>query len=984
MKRFNFVWSLIASVLVATNVLAQGNPTGTVSGRVVGQDGLAIPGVTVTATSPHLQGSRTVVTTDTGDYIIPFLPPGEYALAFELSGFKRATQTTLVTAAGTVTIDVKLQIEGVTEAVTVTGSVVDAIAPGVTAATTYKQDLVNELPLNRGLDATIALTPGTLRTGPSSSTTGNQQIAISGGITSENLILVNGVVAQDNVRRTSLPIFIEDSLQETTVSTAGVSAEFGRFAGGVVNAITKSGGNSFNGTFRTGLTNDNWRAVTPFPNETKADVVVPTYEYTVGGPILRDKVWFFHAGRYQNETVGSNLFRPVLAPYDRITMRRRFEGKGTYSPVNGHTARVSYLNNFVRSTNSNFQNELDLVSLTNREDPEETWSVNYNAVLTRNLFVEAQYSKHDSSIVGAGAKATDLIEGTLVIDALTGGRYNSATFCGVCRPEERDNESMVVKASYFLARPGFGSHTIVAGYDGFNDKIAADNHQSGSGYRIIGTTSVVRNGVVYPVWNASGSSTLIRWNPVFNPTKGSNFRSHALFFNDQWRVGNHLTLNLGVRYDRNDGVNSAGVKDVEDSKFSPRVGMTYDPRGDGEWILNASYATYVSSLVNGIANVGSNAGGAAGFDFQYLGPAINPDPNAPTLVTTHEALRILFDWFNANGGTNRPTVAASLPGVNRRVSEDLASPSADEIAGGVSKRLGDRGLLRVDALYRKFSDFYATRVDQSTGRVTNDLGQVFDLIITENTNDVERQYAGLNVYTSWRPSTRVTIGAGYTLSRTWGSIDGETSNSGPVPVTPKQYPEYREGRWNYPVGDLSIDQRHKLRILGTYTMAFSSHGDLTLGVIQAVNSGTPYGAAGNITITPYVPSNLGYRGAPGAVLYFFTPRDAYRADVSSSTDISATYNYRLPRASGLQLFVKADVLNLFDQAAIVNPFFINTGVQTNSTTPASFAAFNPFTETPVEGVHWAKVETPTPFGQPQSRFAYQFPRTFRMSLGVRF
>jgi hypothetical protein len=434
----------------------------------------------------------------------------------------------------------------------------------------------------------------------------------------------------------------------------------------------------------------------------------------------------------------------------------------------------------------------------------------------RSALLEARFIDHR-----CGAKSTDLIEGTLVIDNLTGGRSTRRRSAASAGPEERDNESVVVKASYFLTRPGFGSHTIVAGYDGFNDKIAADNHQSGSGYRIIGTTSVVRDGVVYPVWNAAGSSTLIRWNPVFNPTKGSNFRAHALFLNDHWRVGNHLTLNLGMRYDRNDGVNSAGVKDVEDSKFSPRVGMAYDPRVTAS-DLNASYATYVSSLVNGIANVGSNAGGAATFDFQYLGPAINQDVNAPTLVTTHEALRILFDWFNANGGTNRPNVGAALPGVNRRVSEDLASPSADEIAGGVSKRLGDRGLLRVDALYRKFSDFYATRVDQSTGRVTNDLGQVFDMIITENTNDVERQYAGLNVYTSWRPTTRLSIGAGYTLSRTWGSIDGETSNSGPVTVTPKQYPEYREGRWNYPVGDLSIDQRHKLRILGTYTMAFSS------------------------------------------------------------------------------------------------------------------------------------------------------------------
>ncbi len=967
-------------MLVAANVMAQGNPTGTVSGRVTAQDGAALPGVTVVATSPNLQGARTVVTGGSGDYILPFLPPGEYTIAFELQGFKRAESPTLVTAAGTVTLDAKMQVEGVTEAVTVTGNVSDAVSSGVTAATTFKQDLVNDLPLNRGLDATIALTPGVLRTGPSNSTTGNQQIQISGAITSENLILVNGVVAQDNVRRSSVPIYIEDSLQETTISTSGVSAEFGRFAGGVVNAITRSGGNAFSGTFRLGLANDNWRTLTPFANDTKADVVVPTYEYTVGGPVVRDRLWFFHAGRYQNETLGQNLFAPVSTPYDRVTLRRRFEGKGTYSPLSGHTARVSYLDNYTRTTNGNFQNEMDLESLTNREDPEKAWSINYNAVLSQNFFVDAQYSRRDSSIVGAGAKATDLIDGTLVIDGLSGGRFNSATFCGVCRPEDRNNESMVIKGTYFLSRPGVGSHTIVGGYDGFNDKIAADSHQSGSGFRIIGSSSLVRNGVVYPVWESSGSSTLIRWNPIFNPTKGSNFRAHSLFFNDQWRVNNHLTLNLGVRYDRNDGVNSAGAKEVEDDKFSPRVGLTYDPRGDGEWILNGSYATYVAAINNGLSNVGSNAGSSAAFDFQYLGPAINVDPNAP-LVPTKEALRTLFDWFEANGGTNRPNVGASLPGVNRRVSPDLASPSVDEVAGGLSKRLGSRGLVRVDGVYRKFRDFYATRVDTSTGQVVNDLGQSFDLIVTENTNDLERQYAGLNVSGSWRPGARVTVGGGYTLSRTWGSIDGETTQSGPVAGTPKQYPEYREARWNYPVGDLSNDQRHKVRIHATWAIPLSAFGDLTIGAIQAINSGTPYNAAGNIRIVPYVPADLGYQGAPASILYFFTPRDEYRAQVSSSTDISANYGYRLPGAQSVQAFLKVEVLNVFDQSALVNPFFVNQAVLTNVSTPARYAAFNPFTETPVQGTHWDLGPT---FGQSTSRFAYQVPRTFRMSFGLRF
>ena len=970
----------VAWLSIAATVFAQGNPTGTISGRVAGQDGAALPGVTVTATSPQLQGPRAVTTNEVGDYIIPFLPPGSYTLTFELQGFQTARQETLVSAAATVPLDARLQVGGVAEAITVTGSVTEAFSPGITAATTIKQDVVNELPLNRGLDQTIALTPGALRTGPSNSNTGNQQIAISGAITSENLILVNGVVSQDNVRRTSLPLFIEDALQETTISTAGVSAEFGRFSGGIVNAITKSGGNAFTGSFRTTFNNDAWRALTPLPNDATVNSVVPTYEYTLGGPVLRDRLWFFHAGRYENEQLGRNLFAPVGTPYTRQTLRRRFEGKGTYSPRRGHTARVMYLNNYTRAQNSNFQNEMDLQSLTDREDPESTWSLNYTATLTSTLFVEAQYSRHESAIQGAGAKSTDIITGTLLIDQLSGGRFNSATFCGVCRPEERDNESMVVKASYLLSRPGLGTHTIVGGYDGFADKIAADSHQSGSGFRVFATSAIVRDGVVHPVFNNIGDSTVIRYNPILNPTQGSNFETHSLFVNDQWRIAGRTTVSLGLRYDRNAGVNSAGVKDVADSKVSPRLGVTHDLRGDGGWILNGSYATYVSSLVNGIANSGSNAGGSARFDFQYLGPAVNLDPAAP-LVSSHDALRILFDWFNANGGTNRPNVGSELPGVNRRVSPDLVSPSADELAAGVTRRLGTRALLRVDGVYRRFRDFYAIRVDTTTGQVVNDLGQTFDMNIVENTNDVERRYKGVNVSASWRPTPRITLAGGYTLSQTWGSVDGETSASGPVTVTPKSYPEYREGRWNYPIGDLSIDQRHKARLMGTWSRPISSLGDLTVGVVQSFNSGTPYGASGSATIRPYVPANLGYRGAPASVVYFFTARDAFRAESASSTDVAVTVNHRLPGASHVQAFVKADVLNAFDQSAIVNPFFLNTGVLTNVSTPARFAAFNPFTDTPARGVHWDLGPT---FGQPQSRFAYQLPRTFRISAGIRF
>ena len=979
MRRIKTLLCLLACVLLAAETYGQGNPTGTVAGRVTGQDGAVLPGVTVTAGSPNLQGVRSVTTSAVGDYIIPFLPPGRYTLSFELQGFKSAEQETLVTAAGTVTLDAKLQIAGVAESVIVTGSVADAFSAGVSAATTFKQALIEDLPLNRGIEATTALTPGVLRTGPSNA--GVPELSISGGISSENLVLVNGVVAQDNVRRSAVPVYIEDSLQETTVTTSGVSAEFGRFSGGVVNAITKSGGNRFSGTFRANLLNDNWRALTPFPGDTTSDEIVPVYEYTAGGPLLRDRLWFFTAGRFQNEKATDQLVRPVLTPYERTTLRRRFEGKGTYSPLAGHNVRVAYVNNYTRAENENFLgNELDLASLTDREDPENTWSFNYNAVLRPNLFVEAQYSQHNSSIVGTGSQFTDLIRGTLVTDRLNGARYNSPTFCGVCRPEERDNESLVLKGTYHLSRAGLGTHTIVGGYDGFNDKLAADNHQSGSDFRVLGTSSIYRDGVVYPVWNNVGSSTLIQWNPILNPTRGSNFRTHSLFVNDVWRAGPKVTLNLGMRYDLNDGTDSSGTKSVSDSKVSPRLGLTFDPKGDGAWVVNASYATYVSGMVNDIGNSGSTAGSPATYLFQYLGPAVNVDQSAP-LLRTEDALARLFAWFEANGGTSRPNVGADVPGINTRVAPGLSSPSADEFAAGVTKQIGSRGLVRIDGVFRQYEDFYATRIDQSTGQVVNELGDEFDVIVTENTNDVERKYAGMNVSGSWRWGSRVALGVGYTLSRTWGNIDGETSNSGPVPTTILEYPEYRDPSWGFPVGDLTTDQRHKLRIVGTYTAPLGSAGSLTVGGIQSFNSGNPYGAAENITIEPYVPQGLPYANAPAEVPYFFTAPDAFRTERAFSTDLSAHYRFQLPRAATLELFVKADVLNVFNNHAVINSQYVNLAVPTNVSAPGTYAAFNPFTETPVRGANW---DLGPSFGEPSSRFAYQTPRTFRMSFGARF
>src|SRR5205823_838323 len=144
------------------------------------------------------------------------------------------------------------------EEVNVVGRAGDVLTRTAQVTTNFSQDLISLLPTNRSLDSSLLIAPSVHPTGPG----GNYSIAGAGSY--ESLFLVNGVTINENLRGQPIPLFIEDAIQDTTISTAGISAEYGRFSGGVVNIVTKSGGNTFSGSFRDTLYNDAWRTLTPF------------------------------------------------------------------------------------------------------------------------------------------------------------------------------------------------------------------------------------------------------------------------------------------------------------------------------------------------------------------------------------------------------------------------------------------------------------------------------------------------------------------------------------------------------------------------------------------------------------------------------------------------------------------------------------------------------------------------------------------------
>ncbi len=964
---------LVLSQLIVLCAFAQGNPSGKVSGRITSA-GEAIPGVRISIESDSLLQPRQVFSQAGGDYLVNALPPGTYRLTFHLEGFDPATRQTAVSIAQTTYLDVDLDAPEFADIVDVVADSTK-ISESATASTTLTQDFIDKLPTGRSINSIVTLAPGTANTGPSNN------LSISGAQSFDNLYLINGVPVMENLRGQASTLFIEDAIAETTVSSAGVSAEYSRFTGGVINTVTKSGGNQLSGSLRSSITNDDWTSVSPF-GETRLDDINQRYEATLGGRLIKDRIWFFAAARSVDNSVGgSTSFSNI--PFDTSQEESRIEGKLTASITASHEVQLSVLEIEDDRTGNVQGAALDLGAVNdNVSFPEESFAAHYTGILTDKLLIEAQYSERSLQFNGIGGLDSNLLTGTPFRDASRGAAvYHQPLFCGNCpNPTTRETEHAIVKGSLFLPTEKTGSHDLIFGIDTFNDIISGDNVQSATNFAIWSSNVIIRGSDVFPVL-IPGANAFILSRPILESSLGTDFVSNGLYVNDTWRYDDRWSFNLGLRFDQNDGVDSAGNAIADDSYISPRLGASYDWKGDGSLLLRATTGRYVTRLANGVANGGSAAGRPAFFGWSYFGPGINLDPNTADPVTAEEALTIIFNWFDSIGGVNAfADLGTNIPGATSRIDGSLDSPNVEEFTLGFTQRLGSRGLVRADYIRREFGNFYFQRTDTSTGTIVDPNGVTQDLTLIQNDDSVlERVYDGLQTSFRYRLNSRWDVGGNWTWSHARGNFNGETVRTGPVSGTVGQYPEFKAFAQNNPRRDLSIDRRHTARAWLLFDAIQTEHHSLDISLLQSFFSGTPYGAAGGVDSSPFV-DDPGYQSPPGSngVTYWFTAPNAFKTDDISRTDLTLNYSFGWTLGGkALEIFVQPEVINVFDADGVTG---VNTFVQ-DATSAAGFEAFNPFTDTPIQGVHWDFGST---FGQPTNSTSYQTPRTFRMSVGLRF
>ncbi|HEX8172536.1 MAG TPA: TonB-dependent receptor [Thermoanaerobaculia bacterium] len=1009
-------------VLLFVAVAAFGQTTGSMTGAVT-SGGAPLPGVLVTINSPSLQGTRTAVTGEGGGFTFPSIPPGNYTVTYELEGMQKVTNHVTVSLASTANADADLKVSGVSEAITVT-----AAAPAVLETTDVQRNFtgeqIAELPVSRNIRDTVLLAPGVNAGGA------RNNISISGGASYDNLFLVNGVTVNENLRGQPHDLFIEDAIQETTILTGAISAEYGRFTGGVVSTITKSGGNEFTGSLRDSLSNASWIAKTPIETADHPDKNISIYEGTLGGYAIKDRIWFFGSGRKTSgapavgfDPTGSGVTAATsVTPitFQNTIDETRFEGKLTAQVLPKHSIVASYLDIDKTESNNYFAPIYDVESIVeSRELPNSLKALNYNGVITSNLLLEAQWSKKEFAFIHSGGRFTDQIKGTWVSDA--NARWNAPVFCGVCTPERRDNDSLLAKGTYFLNTRALGTHSIVVGGERYHETRLVNNFQSASQFQIASTgTAIMRGTSTEQIFPRFDTGTTVTWRPVLELSNGSDLNTNSAFINDKWDFNRHFSFNVGVRFDKNDAVDASGHTVSDDSAFSPRLGVIYDILGNGRFRANASYSHYVTKIVDG--NVGGSTAGAgnpASFSFRYGGPVVNAagTPDA-ALLNTPAALQVLFNWFNSLTPDQKAAAltSSSIPGFSTQIEDPISSPYVREMVLGFGGQIGSNSFARIDLINRDWHDFYATRLDQGTGRFTannpvNNKPVTGDRAILVNDDEnLERRYRGIQTQINWRPG-RFNVGGGYTWSKLTGNDVPEGDGTAAVTNTFGQfYPEYLNYTNRAPVGYLTGDQRHRLRAWAGYDFLLPMGITLTPSVLQSYDSGRAFSAVGSIdpygATTPFANSPRDREAAAGVqpytrtqlgttANYYFGKRGQFRTEAVTATDFAL--NFSLP-IHGVEIFSQAQVLNVFNETG-VNDIYLSRIDQTVLTrrsngTASGLVAFNPYTDTPVECPQGntpaqctalgANFQLSPTFGQAISKDAYQTPRTYRFAIGLRF
>lgn len=937
------LWGL----LCLTGAAVAQERSGAIEGAVKDSSGGILPGVTVEARSPALVGVQTVVSDAQGNYRFPALTPGVYEITATLQGFRIAKIESVRLALGQVLrMDVTLGVASLTETVQVTAESPLIDVKQNSAAQTITAELIERIPKARDFTDLIKTAPGTQQERKSG-------IQIDGAGGSEHRYVIDGMDTtgiRTGVSGQEMPV---DFVQEVQVKSSGYNAEFRATTGGVISAITKTGSNQFHGGvgyyFRNNSFNGDPRPTLRLDptDQSKAEYIVtpddefsrqePTFE--LGGPLLRDRMWFYagyapdmdrtrrtvtfrtnqQRGSFEQNEVDHNLLANVTSQLNRSMRLKISVNQQRLRDVPGPTGNAG---NFpaIEPDGTSTSNPALFPGTIVLDTFDNFYVGSLDWVMNPKLYTNVSVGLYDYGTHGSGA-------GTQLRHSFGATNLQSASFNF---PEIPDRLRFVngyadFPSSSVTVFDDFKRNSVNADMTYYASKWGQHSIKGGIQYERIGNERL--GGAQYPTitlnWGSaraaldgrrvSGTYGHYTVTKVYN-SGDIHTNGVGLFLQDSWTVRRNLTLNLGVRTDKEEipsyTEGNQGIKFGFADKISPRAGFAWDLRGDGKWKGYGSWGIFYDTskleMPRGLF------GSEHSVTYYY------------TLDT--------FDWPSIQCG-HPPVSGANCPGTfieqvdfrhaaneadNFLLDPNLKPIRTRELTFGLDHELSPTTSLGVRYSRKRFD-----RTIEDTGVLVPNVGEVYRITnpgegIGENVlrdfagcttcpNQPKptRNYDGIEFRFRKRLSEQWSLTSTYLYSRLYGNYSGLTSSDENNRNSPSvnrffdgQYYSF-DHRGRPVFGLLQSDRPHIFKVEGSYDLPWGTG----VGLYWFVESGTP------------LQTQMSEKGIP---FYPFGRGDLGRTSVLTQTDLLIQHDFRL--WGNRRINIGLDIQNLFDQKIVSRRF----------------------------------------------------------------
>jgi hypothetical protein len=901
----------VSGVVQAQNI---GRSTGELRGVVMDETGGVLPGATVTITSPALIGQRVLVTDSQGSYGAPGLPKGVYRVQVEMSGFVTSAAEDVELKIGDI-LKINFDLKaGFSETIDVTAkAVIDVVS--VEPAYDLSAEAIVELPKGRSWESLVEITPTVteVRVGEGRNQKG---LSFQGASVSENVYIIDGVDTTSTVVATTGQDIIFEFVDTIQVKSGFLGAEYGGALGGLVQVQTKSGSNDFNGLFNFEYRSSDLIGdprprlrVDPF-DSTRAEYVQdpedPFREVNVGGvlggPILRDRLWFF--GGYVPQFTDRDRDVTFISTgetrnFQNDLRRHFFMGKLSLRASDSLMLSAGY-------SYSPYKDLGELPSLDGTGDPEgdygilgeeenkSSYAFNFQWTASPKVFVEGFAGVYQRRANSLGVPDTDYV----VFDTsnyhmsipsqhqgpagFTSGPYNLGT-----AKDDQDRLNLGLNATFSFNAGG--EHNLKLGAQHAVPK--SDLEYGFLGDRI----SVVWDRPFFGQRGAYGHYK------IYDIGTSGEVESNntALFFQDSWSPVDRWTFNIGLRFEREkltpltlEGAEAEPIEFGFGDKIAPRLGVAWDVRGDGTWKIYANGGVFYDTLKHALPRDGFGGGR---FNISYR-----------TLDT--------YDWESLSmaNPTGRLIYRLDFRSGIPLIDPDLKQTNTREYAIGSEYQIGRDLAFGVQYLHRSLhnviEDFQgADPSDPNAGRMI--IGNAGEGLVAQIPAPAPwpkftREYDGLEVTLRKRMSDNWTGTLAYTFSRLYGNYDGladPAERTLTVGSNPNQgrYCTHIEGCYTsqgtVDEGRLTRDTPHELKVNGSYSFPFG----LTVGGFFLAKSGVPVSRAMGVNAAPYTyPEGRLTDG---------------RTDAVTQLDLYLQWGINL--SEGVRASLTANILNVFDQDA---------------------------------------------------------------------